>query len=213
MDGAVQQARPRHLRADFVTVTPSARRPVPSPREIRRSLVPYAGMVAAIVLAGLASGAVWAAIAPPARASSPVTNPPTFLPESDFHRFDDLAVFLLISLVAGLLTGAAVWLWRSARGPLIVLAAVLGALLGGLVAIAAGPAVAATLYPSPAHAAAGKITTLAPVLEFTARRGAVHIAQWIGVLAAQPFGLVLAYLTLAVWNGTPGLGRDETEVG
>ncbi len=172
------------------------------------SLPSHAGLLAAITLLGLALAAVWAVIAPPAQVASPVTNPPTFLPESDFHRFDDLAAFLMISLVAGLLTGATLWLWRSRRGLLVLLVAVLGALLGGLVAVFAGPAFAAMLYPRAGHVSAGSIVTVAPVLKFAARAGSIRIAQWVGVLAVQPFGVALSYLVLAVWDGRPDLGRD-----
>ncbi len=208
MDGVLQPARRAQLDGGHVTVSPRTRAPVRRLRLAKPSVSGYPALVATILLAGLALAAVWAVIAPPAQVTYPVTSPPQFLPESDFHRFDDLATFLVLSVVVGLLIGAALWLWRSRRGPVVVLVGVLGALLGGLLAIFAGPAFAASFYPPPAHAAAGSIVTIAPVLEFAASAGSVRLAQWVGVLVVQPFGLVLAYLVLAVWNGTPDLGRE-----
>jgi uncharacterized protein (DUF983 family) len=207
VDGPVQPARRAQLDGVHVTVSGLPRAPVRRPRLATRSVSAYLALVAAILLAGLALAAVWAVIAPPAQVAYPVANPPQFLPESDFHRFDDLATFLVISVVVGLLIGAALWLWRSRRGPAVLLVGVLAALLGGLVAVSAGPAFAASFYPAPTHPAAGSIVTLAPVLEFAARAGSVRLAQWLGVLVVQPFGVALAYLVLAVWNGTPDLGR------
>jgi hypothetical protein len=207
LDGAMQQARRAHLERGDVSVTVAARSPAQGLRVTKRDLATHGSVVAATVLVGLALAAVWAAIAPPAQVV--LSQPPHFLPESDFHRFDDLAVFLMSGLVTGLLLGVALWLWRARRGPLVLVVAALGALLGGLVAVYAGPAIAATLYPAPGGSAGSPIGTVAPVLNFTTGTAGVRVAQWVGVLGVQPFGLVLAYLVLAVWNGMPDLGRNE----
>ncbi len=164
---------------------------------VRADLVPALGVVCAIAVLGLPLGAVWSRLAPPEfvarsdRAPTPSGVLP-FVGQSE-HRFDDMATFLLLALAAGVLTGAALWLLRRRRGPLILIAGVIGSLIASWLAMRTGVWLAAGRYPD--LASSGLPFPRAPVLE----------SGW--VIVAQPFGVVVTYSLTTAWNGHDDLGR------
>ncbi|HEY2725046.1 MAG TPA: DUF2567 domain-containing protein [Pseudonocardiaceae bacterium] len=187
----------------------------PQPRTLIRTDL-RAALVAlvAVAVAGIPLGVVWSLLAPPevvAVLSDPTQGDGGVLPfvgQSE-HRFDGLALFVLIGIGAGIIIGAALWQLRRRRGPVLLLAGVLGSLAGAWIAMRIGVALAGWHYslttptpltsptPLPPGAAAGTALSRAPVLE----------SYW--GLVAQPFGVAITYSFAVAWNGTPDLDRPE----
>ncbi len=162
----------------------------------KADLLPAFSAASLISLAGLFVGWVWAQLAPPQRvrvvtrdgAQAPLTA-------ESWHRFDGLAIFVLLGLVTGVLVGVVVWLLRARRGPVMVVGAVLGSLLGAWLAMRMGLAFAQARVAAIESPELGAVVERAPVLE----------SAW--VLLAQPLTTAFAYGTLAAWNARDDLGR------
>ncbi|MBV9142273.1 MAG: DUF2567 domain-containing protein [Pseudonocardiales bacterium] len=171
--------------------------PVPARRApvVRADMGPTVGVLGAVAVLGLPLGALWAWLAPAeivvrsAHAATPGAVVP--LVGQDEHRFDDMATFLLLGLATGILTGAALWMLRRRRGPLVLLAAVLGSLIAGWLAMRTGLWLVAARYPD--LASTGAPFPRPPVLE----------SAW--VIITQPFGVAVAYCIATAWNGTDDL--------
>jgi hypothetical protein len=88
-----------------------------------------------------------------------------------------------------------VWFLRERRGPVVMIAAVLGSGLGGWLASLMGEAWAKGRFPAPASVAQLDVVPEAPHLET------------IWGLLAWPLATALAYGMLAAWNGMEDLGR------
>lgn len=162
-------------------------------------LVPAIGVLGVVAVLGLPLGALWSWLAPPEYVARTVGAPTPdgvlpFVGQSE-HRFDDTATFLLLGLATGLLIGAALWLFRRRRGPLVLIAAVLGSVIGGLLAIRIGLWLVAADYPE--LASIGVPFPRAPVLE----------SAW--VVVGQPFGIAVAYSLATAWNGAEDLGTGS----
>ncbi|MGH3815153.1 MAG: DUF2567 domain-containing protein, partial [Pseudonocardiaceae bacterium] len=117
------------------------------------------------------------------------------LPGQSEHRFDALATFVLLGLAVGVLTGVALWLLRWRRGPVVLVAAVLGSLIAAWLAMRVGLWLVDWRYPL-AGPKSGDVITRAPVLA----------SAW--VVVAQPFGVAIAYSLAVSWNGAEDLGRS-----
>jgi hypothetical protein len=165
---------------------------------VRGDLLPAFGVLCAVAVLGLPLGWLWSRLAPPqfvmlsARAAVPGDVLP-FMGQSE-HRFDDMATFVLLGLAAGVLTGAALWLLRQRRGPVVLVAAVLGSLISAWLAMNLGLLLADARYPD--TAATGLAFLRAPVLE----------SSW--VVVAQPFGAAIAYCVATAWHRSDDLGRE-----
>jgi LPXTG-motif cell wall-anchored protein len=165
----------------------------------RADLVPAIGVLCVVAVLGLPLGALWSWLAPPEYVARTAGAPTPdgvlpFVGQSE-HRFDDTATFLLLGLAAGLLIGAALWLFRRRRGPLVLVAAVLGSVIGGLLAMRVGLWLVAADYPE--LASIGVPFPRAPVLE----------SAW--VVVGQPFGIAVAYSLATAWNGAEDLGTGS----
>jgi hypothetical protein len=169
--------------------------PPPQPRVvIKADLLPAAISLLLIAALGLVVGRVWSLLAPPQRMRVlPDRQVP--LPVESYHRFDDVVLFVLLSLGAGLVTGFGVWLLRRWRGPVIMLAAVLGSVAAAVVARQFGLMLAQARFVLPAQAKVGDVVSVVPSLE----------TWWI--LLAWPLTTALAYGVLAAWNGADDLDR------
>jgi hypothetical protein len=181
----------------------------PPPRTLIRADL-RAALVAlvAVAVAGIPLGVVWSLLAPPevvAVLSDPTQGDGGVLPfvgQSE-HRFDGLALFVLIGIGAGIVIGAALWQLRRRRGPVMLLAGVLGSLAGAWIAMRIGVTLAGWHYPvtpptpPTPGAPVGTALSRAPVLE----------SYW--GLVAQPFGVAITYSFAVAWNGTPDLDRPE----
>jgi Protein of unknown function (DUF2567) len=164
---------------------------------IRADLRPALGVLCAVAVSGLPLGWLWSRLAPPELVGLPasVAGAGGVLPligQSE-HRFDDMATFLLLGIAAGVLTGAALWLLRQRRGPVVAVAAILGSLLAAWLAMRVGLSLADAYYPD--VASTGVVFPRAPVLE----------SSW--VIIAQPFGAAVAYCVTTAWNRREDLGR------
>jgi len=171
--------------------------PQPPRVVIKADLLPAAICLVVIALLGLVVGWVWSLLAPPQRMRVlPDRQVP--LPVESYHRFDDVVLFVLLCLGAGLVTGLAVWLLRRWRGPVIMIAAVLGSVAATVVARQFGLMLAQARFEMPAQPKVGDVVSAVPGLE----------TWWI--LLAWPLTTALAYGVLAAWNGADDLDRSTT---
>ncbi len=163
---------------------------------IKADLLPAISVTSTAALVGLPLAWIWSRIAPAIPGVLNASGRLVPLPSPyGYHRFDDLAVFLLIGLGAGVATGVGMWMLRERRGPVILLAGVLGAFVAAWLAMHTGVSFAAGHYALTTAPKAGSVFDIAPRLE----------TGW--VVLAQPLGTALAYGVLAAWNGTNDLGR------
>lgn len=172
-----------------------ARQP-PRPRVVvKADLLPAVSVLSLIGIVGIPLGWIWSRLAPPEHVRVFDGGQLIPLQLESWHRFDGLGVYAMLGLGAGLVTGAAVWLLRERRGPVVLIAAVLGGLLAAWLGTQIGVAFANGRYAVTATPAAGDVIALAPRIE----------SMW--VLVAQPLGTALVYGLLAGWNGRDDLGR------
>lgn len=174
------------------TVLPAAK---PS-AVVKADLLPAISVASTAALVGLPLAWIWSRIAPAIPGVLGASGQPVPLPSPyGYHRFDDLAIFMLLGLAAGIVTGVAMWLLRERRGPVVLLAGVLGAFVAAWLAMHIGVSFAVGHYALASAPKAGQVFNIAPRLE----------TGW-GVIV-QPFGTALAYGVLAAWNSRPDLGR------
>lgn len=179
---------------------------LPRPRVVvRADLMPALRVLGAVAVLGLPLGWLWSRLAP-AEIAAVVAGPSAgqlgagqlgvvSLPGQSEHRFDALATFVLLGLGVGVLTGVALWLSRGRRGPVVLVAAVLGSLIAAWLAMRVGLWLVDWRYPLAAPKS-GDVITRAPVLD----------SAW--VIIAQPFGVAIAYSLAVSWNGAEDLGRS-----
>lgn len=161
---------------------------------VRRPLPIATGATVALVVVGVAQGVLWYRLAP-GQLSVVLPGGLAALPNESQHNFDAIALFVLMGLGAGLVSGTALWQWRSYRGPGVLILGVAASLLSAWVAYRCGLA----LTESPA--ALGPVRTLvtAPPLLGSAI-----------VVVAQPLGAALAYVTAASFSQHEQLSSDTT---
>nr|WP_235022677.1 DUF2567 domain-containing protein [Amycolatopsis alkalitolerans] len=170
--------------------------PRPRPRVVvKADLLPAVSVLSLIGLVGIPLGWIWSRLAPPEKVRVYDANQVVPLQLESWHRFDDLGIYAMLALAAGVVVGAVVWLLRERRGPVIMIAAVLGGLLAGYLGTSMGIAFANGHYAITGTPKIGDVLTTAPRLE----------SMW--VLLAQPFATALVYGLLAGWNGRDDLGR------
>ena len=188
-----ERERQRDLAALFARVMPAYQRPRVI---VLADLLPAVSVASTAALLGLPLAWIWSRIAPAIPGALDGSGHPVPLPAPySYHRFDDLAIFLLMGLAAGLATGVAIWMLRGRRGPTIMLAGVIGSFFAAWLGMRTGVSFAAGLYPLASAPKAGSVFDIAPRIE----------TSW--VLLAQPLGCALAYGVLAAWNGMNDLGR------
>lgn len=162
---------------------------------VRADLLPTLGVLCAVAVLGLPLGWLWSRLAPPeiviSSGRAAIAGGVLPLAGQSEHRFDGMAIFLLLGLAAGVLTGAVLWLLRRRRGPLVLVTGVLGALVAAGLAMRTGLWLAAVHYPD--LAGTGLAFPRAPVLE----------SSW--VVLAQPFGVAVSYCITTAYNGTHDL--------
>ena len=152
------------------------------------------GWTVALVVAGVALGAVWYRLAPGQLSVVLRDGTAAALPTESNHRFDAVALFALMGLGTGLVSGTALWQWRSQRGPVMLAAGAAVSLLSAWLAYRCGLA----LTGSPgALGPAGTLVTLPPILGSAV------------VVVAQPLGATLAYVAAVSFNSHDDLGRSS----
>jgi hypothetical protein len=160
----------------------------------RADLLPALSLLFTVPLFGMLVGWLWSRMAPPQRMRV-LTDRQVPLPIESYHRFDALALFTLLCLSAGLVTGIGVWFLRGRRGPVIMIAAVAGGAAAAWLAMLVGVGWAEGRYPVTGAPQVGDIVLRAPVLE----------SAW--AIVAWPLTTALVYGVLAAWNGMDDLGR------
>lgn len=193
-DSSPVQARPGAPGPELSAVL-FHRRP-PQPRVVvKADLLPAVSLLSLIGVLGIPLGWLWSLLAPPERVRVFDGGQLIPLQLESWHRFDDLAIYALLGLGLGVVTGVAVWMLRERRGPVVLIAAVLGGLLAAWLGVQMGVAFANSAYAVTTTPAVGDVIERAPRIE----------SLW--VLVAQPLGTALAYGLLAGWNGRDDLGR------
>jgi hypothetical protein len=134
-------------------------------------------------------------LAPPQRMRVFPNNELIPLELESWHRFDDIAIYGLLTLGFGIVIGAVTWLLRERRGPVMLIAAVFGAGLAGWLGTTLGPAFANSRYAISTAPSVGDVIEKAPQLE--------TVWMWL----AAPLATVLVYGVMAAWNGRDDLGR------
>lgn len=161
---------------------------------VRADLLPALSAFSLVAALGLPLGWVWSRLAPPQQSTAEGTGLAPLLVES-YHEFDALAIFMLLGSVLGVLTAVVLWMVRSRRGPVIMIAGVLGSALAAWVGMRTGASFAAGLHPVPATVRSGQLVAVAPQVS----------TAW--AVIAQPLAVALIYGLAASWNGFDDLGR------
>jgi hypothetical protein len=162
---------------------------------VKADLLPAISVVSAVFMLVFPLAGLWMLLAPPQRMRVFGDDRLIPLELESWHRFDDLAIYGLLSLGFGIVIGVVTWLMRERRGPVILIAAVLGAGLVGWMGTILGPGFAAGRYAITTPPALGDVIEKAPQLE----------SSW--VLLAAPLAAVFVYGMLAAWNSRDDLGR------
>jgi len=158
----------------------------------RRDAVIGGCVATAFVVLGVVLALLWFRLAP-AELSVVLRDGSTApLPTESDHRFDGEALFALMGFGGGLVSGTALWQWRSHRGPVLLVAGVAVSLLSAWVAYRCGLLLAT---PPTAPGPAGTLVALPPVLGSAI------------VVVAQPLGAALAYATAVSFSGDVHLGQ------
>ncbi|WP_436502054.1 DUF2567 domain-containing protein [Actinokineospora sp. HUAS TT18] len=169
-------------------------RPPPSVR-IKADLLPAVSIASFIALFGMAVGWLWSRVAPPQLVVVVEGGKLIPLRAESYHRFDDLVLFVLLGFGAGIVTGVGVWMLRERRGPVVMIAAVVGSALAAWLATQVGVSWAEARFVVEAAPNINDVIPVAPRLE----------SRW--VVLGWPLGAALAYGLAAAWNGRDDLGR------
>lgn len=169
-----------------------------------------AGLVCllAALVAGVGVGVVWSQVAPGRRVAVVGTQSAPLSGQDD-HVFDATAVFVLLVVVLGVLVGGLAWRSRAHRGPVLLVAAVLGSLLAAFVAAKVGGALTpagtgvdvlldraeASASGTPGPPVPARLTTLPATLGTT----------W--AVVAGGLAAALGYLLPAIALGEEGMDR------
>ncbi|MEV5650037.1 DUF2567 domain-containing protein [Nocardia sp. NPDC052254] len=165
---------------------------------VRRDLRAVLWIVPAVLVVSLVGGGVWGLLAPTEK-SLVVSGgrDPLPLTGESVHRFDAVAIFACVGVVAGLLSAAAVWRRRAARGPSMLAGLLLGSLAGAWLMSWFGEQVAGWIHPQPHNPPVRSIVELAPGVE-----------GWT-VLLLQPLLAGLVVLVLSALSTSEDLGRGD----
>jgi len=159
-------------------------------REVRSA----AGVAGVVLVSSALAGALWGLLAPTVRLLVLEPGQGSALTGESVHRFDALALFVLIGAVVGLLSAAAAWQLRRVRGPILLLGLVLGSIVGALVMVGFGEAVAQWDNPRPVDPPVGNVVAVAP-----------EVDTWLALIV-QPLVASLLMLVLVALSPTDDLG-------
>lgn len=107
---------------------------------IRQALPVAAWIVLALVVAGVLGGLVWHAISPRPDVLEGAGGSFQLPADTDKNYFGAEASFLLVTTVAGMLSGFGAWTVGRRRGPAVATALAFGSVIAGLIARAVGEA-------------------------------------------------------------------------
>ncbi|MDD7968862.1 DUF2567 domain-containing protein [Actinomycetospora lemnae] len=195
------------LSDDFLPTEPSGR----LERGELRGDVPAALRLGAILaVVGLPLGALWALLAPVVHVVAlPGGGSGSPAGEAD-HAFDAVAIHLLLVASYGVIAGAVAWRRRHRRGPVVLVALVAGALLGGWLCGRVGAMLAWAASPVPVLVDPAALGTAgipgAPVPAVLTSLPPSPGPWWIALVAG--LGAALAYVLAAIVDGHEDMGRD-----
>lgn len=116
--------------------------------------------------------------------------------------FGAIAIFILLTALAGVLCGAGAWAWRSARGPAVGLALMVGGFLGAFLAAEIGGRVASARLGWPGEAGLadmiGQVAVRPPSIEL-----------WVALIG-QALAAGLVYLFAAGLTAENDLGVADS---
>ncbi|MEJ2865828.1 DUF2567 domain-containing protein [Actinomycetospora flava] len=193
---------------DFLPTEPEGR----LTRAELRGDVPTALRLAAILaVVGLPLGALWALLAPTVHTVAlPGTGTGSPAGEAD-HAFDAVAIFVLMITAFGVIAGALAWRRRHRRGPVVLVALVLGSLVGAWLAGRVGALFAWSASPVPVLVDPAALGTAgmpgAPVPAVLTSVPASPGPWWIAIVAG--LGAALTYVLAAIVDGHEDMGRDD----
>ncbi|MEJ2890781.1 DUF2567 domain-containing protein [Actinomycetospora aeridis] len=199
---------PPVLDDDFLPTEPEGR----LTRAELRGDVPAALRLAAILtVVGLPLGALWALLAPDVHVVAlPGSGTGSPAGEAD-HAFDAVAIHLLMVAAFGVIAGAVAWRRRHRRGPVMLVALVVGALVGAVLAGRVGALFAWASSPVPVLVDPAALGTSgvpgAPVPAVLTSLPPSPGPWWIALVAG--LGAALTYVLAAIVDGHEDMGREE----
>jgi len=176
--------------------------------ELRVDLRPAVVLAVVAAVAGVVVGLVWAQVAPvqqvvlAAGGSVP-------LGDATDHVFDATAVFVLLVLSYGVVVGSVGWQLRAHRGPVVLIAVVLGALAGSWLAARVGTWTAPGSTPVPVlldRADVSATRTPGPPVPAQVTTLPATLGTWWALLPGA-LGAAVAYVLAAIALGEEDLGR------
>jgi len=162
---------------------------------VKADLLPAVSAFSLVAALGLPLGWVWSRLVPPQESALTEGGGLAPLVVESYHEFDALAIYMLLGFVVGAATAVVLWLVRSRRGPVFLVAGVLGSALAAWLGMRTGASFAAGMYPMPASVRIGQLVAVAPEVS----------SPW--AVIAQPLAVALFYGLAASWNGFDDLGR------
>ncbi|MGF6881131.1 hypothetical protein ABIA39_001011 [Nocardia sp. GAS34] len=177
----------------------------------RRELLAVLWVLLGVLVVSALGGAVWALLAPTERVLVVEPGRGAALTGESVHRFDAVAIFICVAMVTGLLTAAAAWRVRRARGPILQCALLIGSLAGAELMSWLGGLVAGRLHPHASNPPLHSIVGLPPTIPGwrTLVDHWMHSSQSAGVwtvVLVQPLFAALVILVLAAISAHGDLG-------
>lgn len=127
--------------------------------------------------------------------------------------FAAIAIFILVTALAGVLCGALAWSWRSMRGPAVGLAVVFGGIVGAVLAAAIGGRVASARLGWPGEAGltemVGQVVVRPPTIGLWSNSGSL---LWVALIG-QALAAGLVYLFAAGLTAESDLGVADSAPG
>ena len=184
----------------------------------RRELRALLWVVLGVLVSSALGGVVWALLAPTERVLVVGPGRGAALTGESAHHFDALAIFVCVALATGLLTAAAAWRVRRARGPILQCALLFGSLAGAELMSWIGEFVAGWLHPHSANPPLHTIVAIPPAIPGwrTLIDHCFHpplpAGAWTVVLV-QPLIAALVILVLAALSTHEDLGATPRAAG
>lgn len=169
----------------------------PIPRSRAGRVVPV--VIGVSVVASILGGVLWGALAPAQQLLVVAHDRGAALTGESLHRFDALALFVLVSVALGFVLPVGWWQWRSERGPRLFAAILIGAVAGSVSAMWVGNAVVALRFPKSVDPPIGSIVTVASDISTPM------------VLIAQALTASVVVLLLAAMNPNDDLQHTDSE--
>lgn len=179
--------------------------------ELRDDLPAALRLAAILAVVGLPLGVLWGLIAPDVHVVDlPGAGTGSPAGEAD-HAFDAVAIFTLMTASFGVVAGALAWRRRHRRGPVLLVALVLGSLVGAFLAGRVGALFAWSASPVPVLVDPAALGTAGPnggpVPGVLTSLPASPGPWWIALVAG--LGAALTYVLAAIVDGHEDMGRDD----